>query len=108
MAGCRSCTGQSADRCHNATRKAEKLEKGKRSDNPRYPHIFVGNQAIYTDDSSQMIVTVLNDECDEARDCFTLKPNRILKDTDRSHAPDEPFDVSQPAEEKQWKLAALI
>jgi hypothetical protein len=88
--------------------KVEKLEKGERSDNPRYPHVFEGRQAIYTDDNAQMIVTVLEDRCDEECDSFTLKPQKILKDEHNRHSIEESFEVSQPADEHCWKLHALI
>ena len=58
MAGCRSCSGCSPEPSSQITRKAEKLEKGERSENPRYPHVFVGKQAIYSDETAQIIVTV--------------------------------------------------
>ncbi len=108
MSGCRSCSGYAQDTKYNPTTKAEKLEKTERSDNPRYPHVFVGKQAIYTDSSAQMIVNVVADTCNEECDCFSLKPVRILKDKHKSFAQDETFEVSKQAGDDEWKLAALI
>ena len=108
MAGCKSCSGCSSEPSPRATRKAEKLEKVELSGNPRYPLIFVGKQAIYSDDSAQLIVTVLSDNSDDTCDCFSLKPQRVLKDTREEHKAGEPFDVSQSAGENCWKLQALI
>jgi len=84
------------------------LEKVRRSDNPRYPHVFVGKQAIYTDQDAQVIVTVVSDDCDDQCDCFTLNPQQILKDRQKHHSLDNAFEVSQPAGETCWKLQALI
>jgi len=108
MGGCRSCSGCSTEPNFSAPKKAEKLEKGRRSGNPRYPHIFVGKQAIYSDPDAQMIVTVLTDDCDDKCDCFTLNPLRILKDLHKKHSLGNAFDVSQPVGETCWKLQALI
>jgi len=108
MAGCSSCSGCAPEPSSQVTKKAEKLEKGERSGNPRYPHIFVGKQAIYTDDGAQMIVTVLSDNSDDACDCFSLKPQKILKDAHEKHRAGKSFDVSQPAGDNCWKLRALI
>jgi hypothetical protein len=84
------------------------LEKVERSGNPRYPHLFVGKQAIYTDENAELIVTVLEDTCDETCDCFTLKPQRVLKDLLGKHANEVAFGVAQPAGDNCWKLRALI
>ena len=73
--------------------KAEKLEKLERSGNPRYPNIFVGEQAMYSDKNAQVIVTVLKDGCDPKCDSFRLKPLRILKDKLDKYSAEEPFDV---------------
>jgi hypothetical protein len=108
MSGCRSCSGRSERISCSPNMKVEKLEKGERSDNPRYPHVFEGRQAIYTDDNAQMIVTVLEDRCDEECDSFTLKPQKILKDKLSEHSIEESFEVSQAADECCWKLHALI
>jgi len=86
----------------------EKLEKSDRSCNPRYPHVCEGKQAIYSDENSQIIVTVLSDTCDEDQDRFTLKPQRILKDPLDHHTTEQTFQVSQPAGADLWKLQALI
>lgn len=108
MAGCKSCSECSPEPSSQPTKKAEKLEKRELSGNPRYPHIFVGKQAIYSDDGAQIIVTVLMDNSDDACDCFSLKPQRILRDAREEHKTGEPFEVSQPAGETCWKLRALI
>ncbi len=108
MAGCRSCSGCSPEPSAQITKKAEKLEKGERSGNPRYPHVFVGKQAIYSDETAQIIVTVVSDNSDDACDCFSLKPQRILKDSGDEHRVGEPFEVSQAVGENCWKLRALI
>jgi len=63
---------------------------------------------MYTDGKVQMIVTVLEDQCDDQCDCFTLKAQRILKDAAEQHKVGDSFDVSQAAGENVWKLAALI
>lgn len=108
MSGCRSCSSCSPERGIRSPKKAEKLEKGKRSGNPRYPHIFVGQQAMFSDENVRMIVTVLSDNCDERCDCFTLKPQRILKSNGKADPPEDAFEVSQPAGDLCWKLHALI
>jgi hypothetical protein len=88
--------------------KAEKLDALERSGNPRYPHVFVGKQAIYSDDQIQMIVVVVSDDCDENCDNFTLSPQLVLKDSSNGSAVREAFTVSQPAGREHWKLCALI
>lgn len=108
MSGCRSCTGCSSDKNYQPVKNVEKLEKSDLSCNPRYPHICVGKQAIYSDENSQIIVTVLTDACDESQDRFTLKPQRILKDPLDHHMTQQTFQVSQPAGAQCWKLQALI
>ncbi len=77
MSGCRSCSGRAPEPCSNPLSKAEKLEKRETSGNPRYPHVLVGKQAIYTDEHLQMIVKVVADESDESCDSFTLSPQRV-------------------------------
>ena len=108
MAGCRSCSGRSPDATCKPVGKAEKLQQGERSDNPRYPHVLVGKQAIYSDGHVQMIVTVLSDNCDETCDCFTLRPQRILRGSQNDKFESETFEVSQAVGEACWKLSALI
>ncbi|MEW6139010.1 MAG: hypothetical protein AB1733_12315 [Thermodesulfobacteriota bacterium] len=108
MSGCKSCSTRSPQPLPQPARKAEKLEKGERSDNPRYPHLFVGTQAIYVDDKVQMIVTVVEDQCDDACDCFTLNPQRILKASCKEPKLGKPMCVRQGAGERSWKLSALI
>jgi hypothetical protein len=108
MSGCRSCTSCSSEPNYRSIKQVEKLEKVECSGNPRYPHIFVGKQAMYTDENAELIVTVLEDTCDDTCDCFTLKPQRILKDSLSKHTNEEAFDVAQPADDDCWKLRALI
>jgi hypothetical protein len=108
MAGCKSCSDRSPDLISKPIEKAEKLEKVPTSGNPRYPHIFVGSQAIFTNCDVQLIVSVEKDDCDEQKDCFRLKPLKIIKDKLACHAKDKPFDVEQSAGEKDWRLHALI
>jgi hypothetical protein len=108
MAGCRSCSGHAHKTEQNRVKVAEKLENCELSSNPRYPRVFVGEQAMYADGDTQLIVTVLSDNSDECCDYFTLKPLRILKDVLEKYNSDDPFDVTQPAGESLWKLHALI
>ncbi|MCX5861094.1 MAG: hypothetical protein WCG29_07475 [Desulfomonile sp.] len=108
MTGCRSCSDRLPETCANPAKTAEKLEKGERSGNSRYPLVFVGSQAIYSENGIQMIVTVLADDCDGNCDLFTLKPTRILKDSTNGYAIGQSFDVTQPAGENCWKLQALL
>ena len=108
MAGCKSCSGRSPDATCKPVGKAEKLQKGERSDNPRYPNIFVGKQAMYSDSEVQMIVTVLSDNCSEACDCFTLSPQHVLRGPKSGAVEKDTFEVSQTVGEACWKLSALI
>lgn len=108
MSGCKSCSGHSREPSSKALGKAEKLQKGERSDNPRYPHLFVGSQAVFTEGSVQMIVTVVSDDCDEACDSFTLQPQQILKGSRDGCSAGGSFEVSQEAGSNCWKLRALI
>ncbi len=108
MSGCKSCSDCAPRTSFSSAGKAEKLEVAEHSGNPRYPHVFVGKQAIYSDDQVQMIVTVMSDDCDENCDCFTLQPRRILKESSSDHLGEETFTVSQPADRRCWKLQALI
>ncbi len=108
MAGCRSCSECSPQTGSRPVGKAEKLEARERSGNPRYPLVLVGKQAIYSDDQVQMIVTVLSDDCDECCDNFTLKPQRILRNSPNGPSLDDAFKVSQPVGQECWKLSALI
>jgi len=108
MSGCRSCTGSCDEQKFQPLQKAEKLQKIESSGNPRYPHVFVGKQAIYSDEHVQLIVSVVLDGCNDECDCFTLEPLTIVKDPGEKHAPGKSFDVSQPVGESCWKLHALI
>jgi hypothetical protein len=108
MSGCKSCSGSAPEPSSRSVAKADKLEKSERSCNPRYPHVLVGQQAIYTDDEVQMIVNVLADDSDENCDSFTLKPQRILKNNGKDLLMSENFQVSQPAGDHCWRLHALL
>jgi len=108
MAGCTSCSGCNPYSAATKKPELEKLEKGERSSNPRYPLVFVGRQAIYTENGIQMIVTVLEDQCDDQCDCFVLKPALILKDPKEEYAVGKSFEVSQAAGASLWKLQGLI
>ncbi len=108
MSGCKTCSECSPQTGSRPLGKAEKLDALELSGNPRYPHIFVGKQAIYSDDEIQMIVTVVADDCDEKCDSFTLKPQRILKHSSNGFPKDKAFKVSQPVGTGSWKLRALI
>lgn len=108
MAGCRSCSGRVQEPLSRSLGKAEKLEKGERSDNPRYPHVFVGKQAIYSDEEVQMIVKVVADDSDAECDSFTLKPQHVLKNTRLENSVPELLRVTQPAGDCCWKLQGLI
>lgn len=108
MSGCRSCSNCSPAPSVSPTKKAEKLQRGERSDNPRYPHVFVGKQAIFSSEKVQIIVTVVADDCDAQCDNFTLQSQKILKDAGKDYSVGENFEVSQPAGQTLWKLRALI
>ncbi len=108
MSGCKTCSECSPQSGTRPMGKAEKLDALELSGNPRYPHIFVGKQAIYSDDQIQMIVTVISDDCDENCDSFTLKPLHILKDSSNGFSIDKAFKVSQPVGRESWKIRALI
>jgi hypothetical protein len=108
MSGCRSCSANRTERTFQPLNEAEKLEKIECSGNPRYPRVFVGKQAIYSDDQAQIIVNVVADKCDEHCDCFILEPQTILKDPSNKFTQCETFNVSQPVGDESWKLHALI
>ncbi len=108
MGGCRSCTGCAAQPAFAPAGRAEKLEKTDTSDNPRYPHIFVGKQAIFRDEKCHIIVTVVHDKCDETCDCFTLKADTIISNGPDRHSVGELFEVRQPADCRSWHLHALL
>lgn len=108
MAGCTSCSGCNPYSAVTRTPQLEKLEGGGRSPNPRYPLVFVGRQAIYIQNGSQVIVTVMEDMCDDRCDCFTLKPVRILRDPKEEYEVGKTFEVSQAVGTCIWKLQALI
>jgi hypothetical protein len=106
MSGCKSCASCSPEKNNRIIREAQKLEKGEQSENPRYPHIFEGRQAIFSDGAVQMIVVVVADNCDENCDCFTLQSQRVLKNTGNNDY-ENTFDVTQIAGDNCWKLQAL-
>lgn len=108
MTGCRSCSHRIPETSTGQTKLAEKLEKGLRSGNPRYPHVFVGNQAIFMKNGIQIIVTVLADNCSDDKDSFVLDPTRILRDSSNQYSVGVSFVANQPAGDNNWKLQALI
>jgi hypothetical protein len=108
MAGCKSCSGRSHKIEPQVVKQAEKLSSCELSSNPRYPRVFVGKEAIYSDENVQMIVTVVSDNSDEKHDNFVLKPFRVIKDALAKHASGDPFEATQPAGDHCWKLHALI
>ncbi len=88
--------------------KVEKLGAGQTSGNPRYPHLFVGRQAIFADEEVQLIVSVESDNCDETCDNFGLRPIKVLKDETGGHKVGKTFHVSKSVGERCWKLHALL
>lgn len=108
MSGCKSCSSCSPETTYQPAGKAQKLDKSVLSGNPRYPRLLEGTQAIFSDHTAQIIVTVVSDDCDDCCDCFTLNPQRILKDPAKTYTVDEAFRVSKAAEEDSWKLRALL
>jgi hypothetical protein len=108
MAGCKSCSGCSDKPYSQPINKAEKLEKAEKSGNPRYPHIFEGNQAIYVNSGLQMIVTVVHDLCDDQCDCFEILPQRVLRRPEKTEVSVEAFTISKRVSENTWKLQALL
>jgi hypothetical protein len=108
MSGCKSCSSCKTESTPSPAKRIEKLQKGERSGNPRYPLVFVGQSAMFTDPEVQMIVTVVADQCDADRDCFTLQSQRILKESGTQCRVGESFDVTQEAGQGCWKLQALI
>ncbi len=108
MSGCKSCTGCRTEPSFRGLDKLDKLEKDSRSGNPRYPHIVPGCQAILTDQAKQAIVEVISDNCDENTDRFTLKIERVLKDSNGDCPSILTIEVDQAAGDSCWKLQALI
>ena len=108
MSGCKSCTGCRTEPSFKSLHKLEKLEKDSRSGNPSYPHIVPGCQAILTDETKQVIVEVLSDNCDEKNDRFSLKIERVLRNTDGDTSQILTLEVDQAAGDSCWKLQALI
>jgi len=107
MSGCKSCSGCRPESSFKPIEKLEKLSKENRSANPRYPHIVPGCQAILTDETKQIIVEVLSDECDETTDRFTLKIQRVLRNSEEID-PELTLSVNQTAGNGGWNLQALI
>ncbi len=108
MSGCRSCSGCAPEPRYTPNKKPEKLSPMETSGNPRYPRVFVGSQAIYSDANVQMIVEVLADECDESTDKFLVEPRTILKGSSEASSYEKGMLILQPVGECCWKLQALL
>lgn len=107
MSGCKSCSGCRPEPGFKSIEKLEKLSKQELSGNPRYPHIVPGCQAMLTDETKQVIVEVLSDECDETTDRFTLRVERVLRNSEGADT-SATISVNQTAGKGRWKLQALI
>ncbi|MGC8659566.1 MAG: hypothetical protein ACP5U1_10880 [Desulfomonilaceae bacterium] len=108
MSGCKSCTGCRTEPTFKSLNKLEKLGKSTRSENPRYPHILPGCQAILTDQAKQVIVEVLSDNCDENTDRFTLRIERVIRDSNQDSVVNSMIQIDQQAGDSCWNLQALI
>lgn len=108
MSGCKSCTSCRTEPSFKPIDKLEKLQKDSLSGNPRYPHVCIGGEAIFTDETKQIIVEVLSDDCDENNDRFTLRIERIIRNSNGNDALTSTIDVDQVAGDTSWKLQALI
>ena len=108
MSGCRSCSGCAPEPRFTPNKKPEKLSPVETSGNPRYPRVFVGSQAIYSDADVQMIVEVISDECDESFDRFQVEPKTILKGGNNSTFLEKCLLIHQQVGESCWKLQALL
>lgn len=108
MSGCRSCSGCAPESRYTPTKKPEKLSPIETSGNPRYPRVFVGGQAIYSDANVQMIVEVISDECDDSTDRFQVEPRTILRGSSENECRQEHMLILQPAGDSCWKLQALL
>ena len=107
MSGCKSCSGCRPEPSFKSIEKLEKLSKQELSGNPRYPHIVPGCQAMLTDETRQVIVEVLSDECDETTDRFTLRVERVLRNLEGPET-SATISVKQAVGKGSWKLQALI
>ncbi len=108
MSGCKSCTGCRIEPSFKSLNKLEKLGKSSRSGNPRYPLILPGCQAILTDNAKQVIVEVVSDNCDESTDRFTLRIERVIRDSNKDSIVNSTIEVDQQAGDSCWSLQALI
>lgn len=108
MSGCRSCSGCAPEPRYTVNKKPEKLSPIETSGNPRYPRVFVGAQAIYSDPNVQMIVEVISDECDDSNDKFEVEPKTILKGAPDTVSLQKCMLIHQQAGESCWKLQALL
>lgn len=108
MAGCRSCSKRSPKVTCTQNVPQEKLGTPVRSDNPRYPRVFVGDEAVYSAPQAQVLVTVMEDCCDDCTDGFVLKSERVLKDATGEFVDHDTFRVSKVPGDRCWKLEALL
>lgn len=108
MSGCRSCSGCAPEPRFTPNKKPEKLSPVETSGNPRYPRLFVGSQAIYSDSDVQMIVEVVSDECDDSTDKFQVEPKTILKGGLDKCLYTKCMLIRQAVGESSWKLQALL
>ena len=108
MSGCKSCSGCKPEPSFRRVDKLDKLEKDPCSGNPRYPRIVTGCQAILTDESRQLIVEVLSDDCDERTDRFTVRIERALQGAEGDQPAASTIEIDQAAGDCLWKLQALI
>lgn len=108
MSGCRSCSGCSPEPKFRMARKAEKLGKAERSNNPRYPHVLVGKPAIFSENDAQLIVKIVSDNSNDNLDSFTLELIRVIKNLTQKYVVGMVFDVSKNVGDNSWKLHALL
>ena len=108
MSGCRSCSGCAPEPRFTPNKKPEKLSPVETSGNPRYPRLFVGSQAIYSDSDVQMIVQVISDECDDSTDKFQVEPKTILRGGSESCLETKCMLIHQAVGDTCWKLQALL
>ena len=108
MSGCRSCSGCAPEPRFTPSKRPEKLSPVETSGNPRYPRVFVGSQAIYSDSDVQMIVQVISDECDDSTDKFQVEPKTILKCGPEGGPETKCLLITQQVGESCWKLQALL
>jgi hypothetical protein len=108
MAGCRSCSKRSPKVTCSQNVPQEKLGIPVRSNNPRYPRVFVGDEAVYVAHEAQLLVTVVEDCCDDSTDGFVLKSERVLRDSAGACANLDTFKVSKAPGDACWRLEALL